>query len=105
MSTARDGFVVLVEMDTAPGDFAAFKELILANARASVRDEPGCRQFDVSVPKDAAQRVVLYEVYNDEAAFQAHMQTPHYKAFAAAAGPLITARRLVLCEMLGANRK
>src|SRR5438309_89185 len=63
------GYVVSVEFEIRPDAFAAFKKLTVENARASVRDEPGCRQFDVCAPVDGAPRVVLYEIYDDEGAF------------------------------------
>ena len=35
-------------------------------------DEPGCRRFDVVEPQGEPDRVLLYEIYDDEAAFDAH---------------------------------
>jgi autoinducer 2-degrading protein len=92
------GYVIAVEFDIAPTQFEAFMPLIEANAAASRNDEPGCRRFDVCVPRDTPNRVFLYEIYSDEAAFQAHLQTRHYKEFAAATGEMITARRIVACD-------
>jgi autoinducer 2-degrading protein len=46
-----------------------------------VRGERGCRQFDVFVPRGEKDRVMLYEVYDDEAAFQEHLRIKHYAAF------------------------
>ncbi len=80
--------VILVEIATKPGAAPAFDGIIVANASAS-RGEPGCRRFDVCSDPAAPDRVTLYEIYDDEAAFEAHMRTPHYLEFAAAAKPLI----------------
>lgn len=74
-------FTIIVDFRLKPGAAARFKELVLENAAASVRDEPGCQRFDVLTPLDGAERVVLYEIYNDRAAFDAHLQTPHYFRF------------------------
>ena len=92
--------VVLVEIATKPGAQQAFASAIGANARASV-NEPGCRRFDVCTDPQASDRVTLYEIYDDEAAFDAHMRTPHYLEFAAASKALvetIAVRRLRLSE-------
>jgi len=35
---------------------------------------------------------MLYEVYNDEAAFETHQQTPHFKKYVAEAVPLLASR-------------
>jgi quinol monooxygenase YgiN len=69
-----------------------FMSLLLENGKAARETEPGCRQFDVLVdPKDRT-RVMLYEVYEDEAAFQTHQQTPHFKRYIAEAIPLLQSR-------------
>jgi quinol monooxygenase YgiN len=90
--------VILVEFVLTPTARDAFRRLVLENAAASLRDEPGCRQFDVLVPEDeAGDRVVLYEIYDDAAAFDAHLASEHYRHFAAAAEVLVrekTVRRL-----------
>lgn len=85
-------FVLIVEFDVKPEQLAKFGELIAVNARASVAEEPGCRQFDVLVDPNERTRVMLYEVYDDESAFEAHQQTPHFKKYLAEAVPLLASR-------------
>jgi (4S)-4-hydroxy-5-phosphonooxypentane-2,3-dione isomerase len=94
------GYVVTVEFDIDPAQLAAFMPLMSENAKASLRDEKGCRHFDVCRPRDVPNRVFLYEIYDDEAAFQAHLQTDHFKAFAAATKDMITARKIVACDLV-----
>ena len=84
-------FVLQVNLRIKPENVDAFMKKALDNAREA-RKEPGCRQFDVLVdPKDSA-RVMLYEVYDDEQAFEAHQQTPHFKKYVAEAVPLLASR-------------
>ena len=64
---------------------------VLANARGA-RKEPGCRQFEVLVDPADRTKVVLFEVYDDEKAFEAHQQTPHFKKYLAEAVPLLASR-------------
>jgi quinol monooxygenase YgiN len=77
-------FVITVEFRLRAGAMRAFLALIQENACRSLRDEPGCRQFDVLVPEDALDRVFLYEIYDQESAFAFHCQSAHFKAFDAA---------------------
>ncbi len=56
----------------------AFAAAIADNARASLQTEPGCRQFDVCRDPADARRFFLYELYDDEAAVQAHLRSPHF---------------------------
>jgi (4S)-4-hydroxy-5-phosphonooxypentane-2,3-dione isomerase len=84
-------FVLQVNIRIKPENVDAFMKKALENAREA-RKEPGCKQFDVLVdPKDAS-RVMLYEIYNDEQAFETHQQTPHFKKYAAEAVPLLASR-------------
>ena len=55
-----------------------FIEEMLLDAKGSMKHEPGCLRFDVIQDGDDPNKIWLYEVYVDEAAFQAHMQTPHF---------------------------
>lgn len=75
------GFVILVDFRLKPGAKAAFRRLIDENARASCRDEPGCRRFDVLETAKDGDRILLYEIYDDRAAFDAHMKTRHFARF------------------------
>ena len=72
-------FVILVDFQLKSGMEKQFRALIDANADASVRDEPGCLQFDVLEPEGEAGRVLLYEIYCDRAAFEAHLKTGHFR--------------------------
>ncbi|MHA1549491.1 MAG: putative quinol monooxygenase [Alphaproteobacteria bacterium] len=75
-------FVVLVEFTLASPEFMTpFRVLIDDNARQSRALEPGCQCFDVLNPKGAHDRIVLYEVYDDRQAFQAHLGSEHYQVF------------------------
>lgn len=42
--------------------------------------EPGCVQYQVSVPTEHPQQVVLYERYSDEPALLSHRDTAHFKS-------------------------
>ncbi|ODN69536.1 putative quinol monooxygenase [Methylobrevis pamukkalensis] len=92
---AAGAFVVIAEFRVKPGSMDAFLAAALDDARHSVADEPGCRQFDVIVPEGDGDAVVFYEVYDSRAAFDAHLETPHLDRFRAAFPALITEERPV----------
>jgi (4S)-4-hydroxy-5-phosphonooxypentane-2,3-dione isomerase len=84
-------FVLVVNIRIKPENVDTFMKQLNQNA-AAARKEPGCRQFDVLVdPKDRT-KLMLYEVYNDEKAFEAHQQMPHFKKYVAEAVPLLADR-------------
>ena len=59
------------------------------DSTCSVRDEPGCMRFDVLQDADDENHFYFYEVYQDDAAFQAHAQAPHYARWRAAAAEVL----------------
>lgn len=93
---ARSGaLVVIAEFEIRQVELDAFLAVALDDARHSVQDEPGCQQFDVIVTDEATPTVVFYEVYEDKAAFDLHLQTPHLQRFRNAFPALIVAERQV----------
>jgi (4S)-4-hydroxy-5-phosphonooxypentane-2,3-dione isomerase len=76
--------VVLVDFWVKPAFAERFGELIAANAEASLKRERGCRRFDVLVAPEEPRRFVLYEIYDDDSAFEEHLRSRHYLDFAQA---------------------
>ena len=50
--------------------------------------------IDADATADGSPIVVLYEVYDDRAAFEAHLQTPHFFRWRDATQEWITDRRV-----------
>ena len=78
-------YVVTVLFTAKAAAVDTFREALIANARASRQREPGCRQFDVAVDPAQPARFYLNELYDDRAAFDAHLASEHFKAFDAQA--------------------
>ena len=53
---------------------------ILARFAPQARQEPGTRLFLVHRAVENPAQFLFYEVFEDEAAFAAHQQTPHFKS-------------------------
>lgn len=82
-------FAVCVTFALQPDAAPAFLPLMTANAEASLSNEPGCIRFDVLTDPTRPAEVFLYELYDDAAAFQEHLQSAHFKAFDAAVADMI----------------
>jgi len=94
------GFVVMVEFVVKSGMRAAFRRLIDANARDSARKEPGCRRFDVLEPAGKGDLILLYEIYDDKPAFEAHARSDHYFKFDAASADLVAKKTGTSCDLV-----
>jgi quinol monooxygenase YgiN len=93
-SIAAGPLVIIAEFEVKEDKLGQFLDLARTDAAQSVANEPGCRQFDVTLDREHSNRVVLYEIYDDEAAFDAHLQTPHLAAFQAGIEDLVVSRQV-----------
>ncbi len=91
---------LIVEFRIKPEHVAAFQVAIVDNARASRETEPGCRQFDVC--RDLAQPglFMLYELYDDEAAVQAHLCSTHFLQMNQVTAGWVDRKSVWRCERL-----
>lgn len=83
------------------GDFRA---AILENARLSLDNEPGCRVFDVC-DSDEGKAVLLYEIYESEQAFQAHLQATHFLSFDARTKPWVQTKTVNTYTLVSERRQ
>jgi quinol monooxygenase YgiN len=63
---------VVATIEIAPGHRDEIVPLILAHRERCLRDEPGTLMFEVMIARDDPDKVMLYEVYRDQAAFEVH---------------------------------
>ncbi|MBT8768655.1 putative quinol monooxygenase [Metapseudomonas boanensis] len=96
-------YCLLLKTQLKPGSLDDFMDAMRINAAASVRDEPGCLVFDVLQDRSDPDLVWLYEVYTDEAAFEAHMLTPHFLASRPLVNPLILRQEAIEANALALN--
>jgi quinol monooxygenase YgiN len=82
-------FVVTVLFTIHAAHWDAFVIAMQHNAQTSLANEAGCRQFDVCVGEPGHCRVFLYEVYDSQADFAAHLSTPHFLQFNAQTSPWV----------------
>ena len=74
-----DGVVLAVTYRASPGHAGRVGELLAAMAQAVAAHEPGCLAYDVARSIDQPEVFLLYERYTDEAAFDEHRRTGHFR--------------------------
>jgi (4S)-4-hydroxy-5-phosphonooxypentane-2,3-dione isomerase len=95
----KPAYVVVVDYTTDAKNFDALKTLVYGIAKASIA-ELGCRRFDVMQPVASPNHLMLYEIFDNAAAFQAHAATPHFKQFAIDTAKINATRTVTLGSML-----
>lgn len=79
---------IMAHLRAKPGQEGALHDALVEVARAS-RQEAGCITFDMHVSRDDSALFLAFERWADDAAIQAHFETPHFKAIAARSEELL----------------
>jgi len=88
--------VRLAELHIDPSQLEEYKSTLRDEIEASIRLEPGVlTMYAVSVKGDPAQ-IRIFEMYADAAAYEAHLQTPHFKKYKTGTQGMV--KSLVLVE-------
>ncbi|WP_171132864.1 MULTISPECIES: putative quinol monooxygenase [unclassified Ruegeria] len=90
-------YAVTVTFRVAPDHLETFLPLMVENAQTSLQQEPGCHQFDICRGDDPNQ-VFLYEIYDDRAAFDAHLASVHFKSFDSKVADMIEEKTVALFD-------
>jgi quinol monooxygenase YgiN len=90
-------FAIVATYEIAPGQIDAFLPLLLVHRDRCLKDEPGTLRFDVLRPEN---NLMLYEVYEDEAAFQVHRNGPSIARFREEAAGVVRKLTFIRCSLL-----
>jgi (4S)-4-hydroxy-5-phosphonooxypentane-2,3-dione isomerase len=87
-------YVNAVDIDVVPGKIENYLAAIKEVGAASIKSEPGCSEFDITVSQKDPNHLFIFEVYENAAAFDAHLKSDHYKKYAATAKDVVAKREV-----------
>ena len=64
--------VIIGTIEVSPGKRDQVSSLLTAHAARCLNDEPGTLEFKVLIPRDDDSKVLIYEAYQDDGAFEVH---------------------------------
>jgi len=88
-------YIRIAELEIDPDQVVAFAVAAREVGQASVRSEDGCLVLYAVAEKDDPGRVRVFEIYRSIAAYQEHLQTPHFKKFRATTDAMVKSRKLI----------
>lgn len=92
-------YILMVRLKVKQDYLNDFINASIADGTGSVLNEPGCRRFDIIQDETDPTLFAFTEVYNDEAAFEHHKTTPHFKQWGSAVPPMLeTATEVSFCR-------
>lgn len=90
---------LVVTLVIKPDNFTEFVSLAREHAARSLEREPGCESFEVLLPEDVPNQVILVEIYQNELALEAHWQSPHMIDYIDRSKSMIMDRRRIRCSV------
>lgn len=87
--------VRIAELEIDPDQLQAYKALLAEEIEASVRLEPGVLMLHAVSIDETPEKIRLLEAYADEAAYQAHLATPHFRKYKTLTASMVRSLRLV----------
>jgi quinol monooxygenase YgiN len=91
---------IVATIKTVPGKRDEYLEHLKAHAQRSLSTEPGTLKFEILVPKEEADTLMLYEVYASPEAFQAHWTGPSLQQVKQDAAGLQVSLTGVRCDVV-----
>jgi autoinducer 2-degrading protein len=92
---------IIGSIEVAQGRRDQLLPLLMAHRARCLKDEQGITlQFEVLAPRDDDTKVLLYEVYRDDAAFEAHRSGPSIAQFREETAGMIAKLSVTKCSFV-----
>ncbi len=92
--TSQDPVIRMAELTVDPAQLDKFNAASIKHIAQAIGTEPGVLAIHAVSEKEAPNRVRVFEIYRNRAAYEAHIESAHFKEFRAATDGLISARTL-----------
>jgi len=90
--------VRLAELTIDPAQLEGYKAALKEEIETSVRVEPGVLMLYAVSVKGHPDQIRIFETYRDEASYQAHLQTPHFKRYKSLTQGMVKSLMLIEAE-------
>ena len=91
---------LFVQITLKPGTRDDFIEIATAHRGRVLDREPGCHHFDILVQDDEDNQVCLYEIYEDQAALDLHVDTDYMAAYREQTADMTVGRERILSTII-----
>ncbi len=92
--------VLVVELEIKPGDFDAFVDIVTKHGANTQKIEEGCLRFEVLKPRESQKKLILVEMYADDAALDDHWNSDHMSAYRKKVSDMIVSRVANRCDLV-----
>jgi quinol monooxygenase YgiN len=88
-------FVHISELEVDPAQLESYKAAVKEEMETSVRVEPGVLAIYAVAEKDNPSKLRFFEMYADEAAYNTHRESAHFKKYVKITKNMIIYRKFI----------
>lgn len=93
--TADNMMIRIAEIEIEPDNLYEYKAILKEEAEASVRLEPGVISIYPMFDNKNPTQIRILEIYANEEAYKAHLQTPHFKKYKTSTVDMVKSLKLM----------
>ena len=90
--------VRIAELEIDPGQLTEYKLALSEEIAASIHDEPGVLSLCAVSVKEHPNQVRIFETHQDQAAYESHLKSPHFKKYKEATQGMVKSLKLIETE-------
>lgn len=91
----EERLVRIAELEIVPERLDDYLAFLREEIAASVEREAGVLMLHAVAEKSAPHRIRILEVYASQAAYEAHIETPHFRKYKSGTAEMVTSLRLI----------
>ena len=88
-------FIRIAELEIDPAQLANYEAAVKEEMEVSLRVEPGVLAIYAVAEKGIPTKLIFFEIYADEAAYKAHIASPHFQKYFKTTNDMIVSRKLI----------
>jgi quinol monooxygenase YgiN len=105
-AAAQDHHMVrLAKIEVDPAQLEQYNTALKEQMNAAIKNEQGVLTYYAVADKADPSHITILEIYADTAAYQAHIQTAHFKKYKATVQNMVKKLELVDVNLIAAAKK
>ena len=105
MAQEKHQMVRLAKIKVDPSQLEKYNAALKEQMTTAVRVEPGVLTYYAVADKSDPSSITILEIYADTSAYNAHIQTPHFKKYKETVKDMVKSLELVDVTLIGTAKK
>jgi len=101
----KNQMVRIAKLQIDPAQLENYKAALKEHAETAVRVEPGVITLYAVAEKNSPTHITVFEIYANAEAYQAHLQTAHFKKYKSTTKDMVKSLELVDVEPIALESK